>query len=118
VLRRRAKSAAFILGCCLLTAFPGCAFHRTSEGFVLCGHWTLERNRESPGSAAIEAEAGPELLPWRSRLKGLRLGSRLFHARRGDGEALTAAADSDPLDALDDVATAPEPKRPDPTVEE
>jgi len=71
-----------IAGCCLLAVASGCSFHRTEHGFILrSGQWSLERNSERPEPAAAAASEKPELLPWRSRLKGYRLGSRILHGR-------------------------------------
>jgi hypothetical protein len=102
------------LGCCLTAAVPGCSFHHTAHGFVLrSGQWSLERNRESPDPSAKEASDKPEVLPWRSRLKGYRLGARIFHGRESAGEASTPSQSVEELQLPDSVLPLPEPKRPD-----
>jgi hypothetical protein len=104
--------------CCLLAAAPGCAFHRTEHGFVLrSGHWTLERNREDPDSRPQVAAEKPELLPWRNRLKGYRLGSRIFPGRQSAGEAQASETASGDLELPDSEARRSEPNRPDLVVE-
>jgi len=108
-----------MIGCCLLAAVAGCSFHRTADGFVLrSSHWTLEHNRDGSGNPAeVAADAvekpKPELLPWRSRLQGYRLGQRFFHARESDDETSTSATVSDQRGTPAGVKTAAEPKRPD-----
>ena len=97
-----------LLACCLLATAAGCAFHRTEHGFVLrSNHWLLEHNRESLDLPAQAAAEEPETLPWRSRLKGYRLGSRMFQGRQSVGEP----------ELPDNVEKCPEPKRPDLVVE-
>jgi hypothetical protein len=106
-----------VLGCCLLAAISGCSFHRTSQGFVLHNdHWSLEHYRESPELAAVETPETPEkpeLLPWRSRLKGYHLGSRIFHGRQSVDEASTPATSFGELATPDSAPPVPNSKRPD-----
>ena len=85
------RFAGIVFGCCLGTALPGCLGHRSGGS----GGWLAENNYffslKSPSvketdSAKLDAdrsvtEAKPELLPWRSRLKGYRLGARLARGR-------------------------------------
>ena len=93
-----------LLGCCLLAAASGCQFHRTGHGFIIQGQpWSLifDRgceaetgdpsscegcSRNPAASSARQAAAKPELLPWRSRLKGYRLAARIFHHGESDGQ--------------------------------
>ena len=102
-----------LFGCCLLAAASGCQFHRTGRGFVIQGEpWSLVFDRgcaaeagESPPckncsriadvSSADQAAVKPELLPWRSRLKGYRLAARLFH--RGESDGQESPAERPPL---------------------
>ena len=103
-----------LLRCCLLVVISGCSFHRTDHGFVLRGgHWTLERNRQSPDLSAPEASDKPESLPWRSRLKGYRLGARIFRGRGSGGDAALPSASLGELQLPDSVLPLPEAKRPD-----
>lgn len=70
-----------------MAVLSGCSFHRTAHGFVLrSGQWSLERNRVSPDLSVGEASERPEVLPWRSRLRGYRL-ARIFRDRDSAGEA-------------------------------
>jgi hypothetical protein len=103
-----AKITAFLLlGCCLLAVAPGCCVHRTGHGFIISSQWSLEY-RHTPWltcrsandadcttceegcskgveNSAAQAADRPELLPWRSRMKGYRLGDRLFRGRESTG---------------------------------
>jgi hypothetical protein len=104
------KCARIVLGCCLLAAISGCTFHRTSQGFVLqSAHWSLEHNRESPEFAEKENSDKPELLAWRTRLKGYHLGSRIFHG----GEASAPATGADGVQMPVIAQPIPESRRPD-----
>ncbi len=91
------RFAGIILGCCLWTAAPGCVGPRSGQ----VGHgWMAAMNplswSSSPTVAKTESadadeqlaatESKPELLPWRSRLKGYRLGARLARSRESDSE--------------------------------
>ena len=93
-----------LVGCCLLAAASGCQLHQTGRGFVIQGHpWSLtfdrgcEAETDDPSpckscsrnpavSSADQAAAKPELLPWRSRLKGYRLAGRIFHCDESDDQ--------------------------------
>lgn len=99
--------------------FMGCTFHRTGHGFVVGSQWSLEYNRLAwlkfrsgndavttlePGQKTVVAtERQTELHPWRSRLKGYRLGSRIFHDR---------GADSPPFDEQAIALTSKTPPEP------
>ncbi len=120
VSRTKSRIAALMIGCGLLAVVAGCSFHRTTSGFVLrSDHWTLEHNRDgSAERAEVAADATAEkpkseLLPWRSRLSGYRLGQRFFHGRDSDAETPTSATASDQREASVGVKTAAEPRRPD-----
>jgi hypothetical protein len=108
------RNAQIIVGCCLLAAVSGCAFHRTDQGFVLRSpHWSLEHYRESPDSSKEETPDNPELLAWRSRLKGYHLGSRIFHGRQSVDEAATPETSSGELQSPDTAPPVPQSNRPD-----
>ena len=108
------RLAGVVLGCCLLAAISGCSFHRTAHGFILHGgRWSLDHHRENRDPAAKEASAKPEVLPWRSRLKGYRLGARIFHERDPAAETPPPAKNADGLPLPDSVLLPPDPKRPD-----
>jgi hypothetical protein len=90
-----------IVASCLLAAFSGCQFHRTCSGYALRGQWSLECERIPPklscqpdcanpsGEQQVEqAPVEPERLPWRTRLRGCRLASRIF--RGGEKEEIVA----------------------------
>ena len=75
---------------------------------MLASQWSLECNNHVPwltfrsardadcckpnggcgkgSEISCSAADKPELLPWRSRLKGYRLGSRIFHGRESTDE--------------------------------
>ena len=97
---RKTKIAGIVFGCGLLAATSGCSFHRTGHGFVVGSQWSLEYNRTpwltfrsadgvDPGDDPSDLKLAdddsvakrPELLPWRSRLKGYRFGARIFRGR-------------------------------------
>lgn len=77
----------------MLLAAVGCQIQRTGHGILCRGRWSLELDTRRPSE--IEAEQAkaascdavvandshpkPELLPWRSRLKGYRLAQRILH---------------------------------------
>ena len=112
--REGTRNARIVLGCCLLAAISGCSFQKTSQGFVLSSaHWTLEHNRESPDLSEKATPEKPELLPWRSRLKGYHLGSRIFHGRESVDDASVPAPSSSELQIPDSAPPVPESKRPD-----
>jgi hypothetical protein len=114
VSREGSRKARIVLGCCLLAAVSGCSFHRTSQGFVLRNdHWSLEHFREAPELAEKETPDKPELLAWRSRLKGYHLGSRIFHGRESAGESSTPATSSDEPHVPGSAPRDSESKRPD-----
>jgi len=120
VLRCRIRAVQLAAAsCCLLAAATGCHLHRTGHGYILRGQWSLECGdtgcvsvkgiegqcencSERSARPAEQAQAEPELLPWRTRLK-TRLGDRLFH--RGelsgqqcpDKEVIASANDSSRL---------------------
>ena len=109
---------AAILGCCLAAMISGCSFHRTGDGFVLrSNHWSLEHHRDGPAPSATQAPDRPELLPWRNRLKGYRLGGRIFHTHESAAKAEATATDSVETPAADSISFPPEPIRPDLVVE-
>jgi len=96
----------FLSVCCLVSA-AGCRFHRTGNGFVIRGQWSLEwenlpRLSFNEAAARPEAEktavpdqpARPELLPWRGRLRGYRIAGRLFGREQhlSPAEASSSAA--------------------------
>ena len=102
------RLVCILAGCCLLVAPLGCSFHRTERGFVVGSQWSLEYNHvpwlafrsandadcdhgdgnpvagnaeksaESDAPSAQKVAGKPELLPWRGRLRGYRLGARIF----------------------------------------
>lgn len=81
------------------------------------GRWTLERNREAVGPVAKGALERPELLPWRGRLQGYRLGARVFRGRESGGDALMPSVKPGEQPNPGDIAPLPEPKRPDVVVD-
>jgi hypothetical protein len=115
-----------LVACCLLAAVAGCQFHRTGHGFIIRGQpWSLEFNRgDAPAAdcqdacdgcargsapAADQPAAKPELLPWRSRLKGYRLAARFFRHDESDAQDSPAGELESPSPGF----SAPEPRRPD-----
>ena len=76
-------------------------------------HWSLEHYRETPDTTEKETSDKPELLAWRSRLKGYHFGSRIFHGRESVGEASTPATSSDELQTPESAPPVPDSKRPD-----
>ena len=121
----KGRFAGIVLGCCLGVAAGGCACHRTGHGFVVGSRWSLEYSTQAPRfsfRSAKGADGGrtesdqspavankPELLPWRSRLKGYRLGARIFHGGESSdsanppGMAIASSSKTPPL-ALPPVA--------------
>jgi hypothetical protein len=116
-----------LVGCCLLAAASGCHFHRTGHGFIIGGRpWSLEFDRGCTASADGEsacpscasnftpsddqAAAKPELLPWRTRLKGCRLAARIFHRGESDGQESPKVGE---LELPNKGLPSPEPRRPD-----
>ena len=91
------------LGCFLGLAASGCSLHRAGQGQVSGSQWTpswlMSRSAQNADACAADCGCGgiqrdcivsqrasiaadkPELLPWRSRLRGYRLGSRLGRGR-------------------------------------
>jgi len=99
-------------------AAAGCCLHRTGTnvegGSAAAGHAIATDSDavgEKPAKSSLGADgqtAGkPELLPWRSRLKGCRLGVRLFHGQESPSAETALAPPPEP------VATSAESKRPD-----
>ena len=101
------RVAGIVVGCCLAVAISGCACHRTGHGFVLSSPWSLEYNRshapwlafrsakdppcDTRNSDCVVTDKGgvvsqPDVLPWRSRLKGYHLGVRIFRGAESTGE--------------------------------
>jgi len=95
VLQRRTRVVPLVVAsCCLLATATGCHLHRTGHGYILRGQWSLEcgdtgcvsangvagqckNGTEISARPAEQAQAKPELLAWRTRLKA-RLGARIF----------------------------------------
>jgi hypothetical protein len=97
-----------------LAAISGCSFHRTDHGFIVrSGPWTLERNREPPEVSPQVVADKPEVLPWRSRLKGYRLGARIFPGHESVDETSTAATTSNELKIPESVSSPIDVRRPD-----
>jgi hypothetical protein len=115
-----------IVGSCLLAATSGCKFHRSSRGFVLRGQWALECERMPPkfscqpncselsSDRQVErASVQPETLPWRSRLRGYHLASRIFHGRDQDAEEASRLRPKDEvLERPENTLLKPEIKQP------
>jgi hypothetical protein len=122
-----------LVGCCLLVAASGCQFHRTGHGFIIQGHpWSLTFDRgcaaeagdpsscencsgNATVSSADQTSVKPELLPWRSRLKGYRLAGRIFHHGESDGQESSAktaarATKIDQLETPNRGVSLPEPR--------
>ena len=91
------RFTGIVFGCCLWTTVPGCLGHRTGQSSWipvnnhfswLQSHSTKDADVDlrdvhsaEPKSDRSVADDKPELLAWRSRLKGYRLGARLAHSR-------------------------------------
>jgi hypothetical protein len=95
------RFAGIVFGCCLGTALTGCVWHR-SDGWLADQH-ILPRFSPSPTSIKDSVvahradhrsttESKPELLPWRSRLKGYHLGARLARDRNAVSEQSPTAS--------------------------
>ncbi|MEN6451644.1 MAG: hypothetical protein ABFC96_14225 [Thermoguttaceae bacterium] len=123
----RPKSLVYALvGGCLLAAASGCQLHRTGHGFLLSSNWSIEcvtsprlalkfdkDQSQCPAADPTDAPAtkrafDPELLPWRTRLKG-RLANRLFGHGSPNDSASKAGA---PADTELAIAAAPLPPPP------
>jgi hypothetical protein len=103
------RFAGIVLGCCLATALPGCISHRSGGGN---DGWLAQRNyfswsgpkspaaKESTasqdGNSRSVAEVKPELLPWRSRLRGYHLGARFAHGHEQPLEESMADSSTSP----------------------
>jgi hypothetical protein len=87
---------------CLLMAAPGCQYNRTGRGFTVRSQWALEygdtegtpvqvagKPSDSIPVVAVQpaepAQAKPELLPWRARLKNRYLAARVRNQTEPDG---------------------------------
>jgi hypothetical protein len=116
VARCKTRCILIAVAACVAVSATGCQFHRTGHGFMLRSQWSLEygdtdgamaqgidkpSDKLSPDSVrpASQAQADPEILPWRSRLRN-RLAARLAHQGEPDSEkkpakdATLAATDS------------------------
>jgi hypothetical protein len=110
VARYQARFALVALAVSLLTTAAGCQFHKTGQGFIVRSQWALEYG-DTNGAVAQDsfkslagvspastqqtepAQIKPELLPWRSRLKGRLAASRfLRQAPTEDGKSLAKDA--------------------------
>jgi hypothetical protein len=87
---------AIVAGCCLLAAATGCHFHRANHGYAVRSLESPEYDDSvrlaagtnaplkadeavaSPSQANGTTVSKPEVLPWRSRLRGYRLAGRIF----------------------------------------
>jgi len=94
---------AALVGCCLFAAGSGCLLHRTGHGFILGSRGTLDAHDRGQASAAEkastasrQADAKPELLPWRNHLKGHRLAARLLHHDSDAAESAPKERDDAP----------------------
>jgi hypothetical protein len=114
VMGGKLRLAGFVVGCCLWAAASGCLCHRTPDGFAFGNQVSVEyshfpwlkfrsaQDANSPNPNTGSVAANPELLPWRSRLKGHRLGARAAHERETTGDqyayetAATPAAKTPP----------------------
>jgi hypothetical protein len=96
--RHKSRCALIAVMACLAVSATGCKCHRSDRGFLVRSQWSLEYGNTdgavaqgidkpqrpegvAPASARpdVQAQAKPEVLPWRSRLKEHRLAARLFH---------------------------------------
>lgn len=110
-------AGVLLLGCCLLATVPGCSFRRPGHGFVLGSRIAWRSADATQGHDDASCDTGcakcsesdkPELLPWRSRLKGHRLGARLFHGRDVAGDpSLPEAAVPDDADGVPRTSVTP-----------
>ena len=100
-----------LIACCLLAATSGCLLQRPPDGSIFSNPW-LQASDHAPwlkfrsatatatDADSYAAEKGgstadkPELLPWRSRLKSYRLGTRLAR-----GQESTSNPDSSEIAA-------------------
>lgn len=91
-----------VVGCCLWVAAPGCQSQQGTlsdqSWLSVSNHfaWLQPHGAKNPDSHPHNAHSAepivdqlvaddkPELLPWRSRLRGYRLGARLARGRESD----------------------------------
>ena len=99
------RFTGIVVGCCLWTVAPGCVSqHGTltdQARLSVSNHlaWLQSHVAKTPDSQPHNANSTepivehlvvdnkPELLPWRSRLRGYRLGARLARGRESDHDS-------------------------------
>jgi hypothetical protein len=109
---------------CLAMSAIGCKCHRSDKGFIVRSQWSLEYGNtdgavaqgiDKPPEGVVsasthpdrQAQAKPEVLPWRSRLREHRLADRLFH-QGGSGNEKESTKDSAYVDT-DSIRSCPPP---------
>ncbi len=106
------RAGVLLAGCLLMGAMAGCQFHRNgSGGWFSTPDFAGRQDAASRGAepAIAGTTSKPELLPWRTRLKG-RLAARFLGRKGPDGAAGWAGSGATPSTGL---ATAP-PRLPPP----
>jgi hypothetical protein len=116
--RRKASFVEFcLLTCSVTVAAAGCCLHRTGtnaeHGNVAAGYAIATdcgAVGEKPSKSSLcwddQAAGKPELLPWRSRLKGCRLGARLFHGRDSTSSETALTPPPEPVATSSDDSKA------------